>query len=589
MKKKAGLLRGFYQDFVGSENRFLFGVWICALALIFVLGFVLNSSPVSILGVAESREFQVNFDTPVEIKHLYVIPSQTVKKGELLVELGQGELTLQLRTLKARYDKLLAEQKLRDQISRIVQESQRLAAGADPLLVDIQDTKREIELVESRLKNLFVFAEVDGTVGAVNFKNGEKAPAFAPLLTLLPLSPSYINAFMNENLSTPLEVGQLVEVSAASGPSIQGVVTQVGSRIVPIPERLFRNPNLLAWGREVQVKIPPRNQFLLGEKVSLHKSWGVSFLSQAQAEAKKAAWMETPQDILQEVRIPLALTDEFTPELSGMVYLPELKQFVVVSDDYPEDRPFLILMNEEGELQERALSIENLDLMADIESISRSGDFLYLMSSLSTTKKGKLKPERQMFVKIKRQGLRFNMEKQIDLRAALLKAFRQSSDLTLRELAQQAQAFEVEGHFVKNGDLYLSLKGPILDQKELLILKVADFEAMLTKGSLSPAAVSIYHHSKLPWPDTSIDLQVTDLIENQGQVYIATSCHKSPCSALWRLRNQAATAELVQEFPISHLEGLGVLEHAGKLMGVFDSKRGPRFFTLPLAAVKGSF
>lgn len=588
MKQDTGLLRGFYRDFIGGENRFLFAVWVCALTLIFALGFVLNSTPVSILGVAESREFQVNFDTSVEIKHLYVFPSQTVKKGDLLIELNQSELTLQLRTLKARYDKLLAEQKLRDQISRIAQETQSLQMGADPLLVDIADTRREIDLIEARLKNLFVFAEVDGTVGAVNFKNGEKAPAFAPLLTLLPLSPSYVNAFMNENLSTPLEVGQSVDVSSASGRTVQGVVTQVGARIVPIPERLFRNPNLMAWGREVIVKIPPRNNFLLGEKVSLHKSWGVSFLSQAQADAKKAAWAEAPQEMVQEVQIPPAFMDEFTPELSGMVYLPGLKQFAVVSDDYPDERPFLMLMNETGELQERPLYIEHLDQMEDIESISRAGDYLYLMSSLSATKKGKLKSERQMFVQLKRQGLRVVLENQVDLRLALLKALSQSSDPVLKSLASDSREFEVEGHFVRKSDLFLAIKGPVVAGKELLILKVTDFAKIFSSGTLSPMSVSVYHHSKLAWSDPHVEIVVTDLIEEDSNIYVATSCRKSPCSALWRLRENAERAELMQEFPLAHLEGLGVLSHAGKIMGVFDSKRSPRYFTLPLPVSKGS-
>jgi hypothetical protein len=588
MKKKSGLLRGFYKDFIGSENRFLFLVWSFALILILGFGFILNTTTVSILGVAESREYQVNFDTSVEIKHVYVFPSQTVKKGDLLVELNQNELTLQLRTLKARYDKLLAEQRLRDQISRITNDAQGLSRGADPLWVDITDTKREMDLIESRMKNLFVFAEVDGTVGAVNFKNGEKAPAFAPLITLLPMNPSYVNAFMNENLPTPLMVGQSVEVSSTSGQTVQGTITQVGARIVPIPERLFRNPNLTAWGREVMIKIPPRNGFLLGEKVSIHKSWGISFLSQAQADARAIAWVETPQEIIQEVKIPSVLLDEFEPELSGMAYLPEMKQFVVVSDDYPDERPFLMLMSEQGEIQDRPLYIENLDKMEDIESISRVADHLYLLSSLSATKKGKLKSERQMFVKVKREALRFVLEGQVDLRQILLKAMEQTSDPVLQALMRQPAEFEVEGHFIDKNSLYVAMKGPILDQKELLILQVADFEKVFADESLKPSDVTVFRHLKLPWSDPNAEHLVTDLIHENNTIFFSTSCRSNPCSALWRLNLTADKAELIQEFPLRHLEGLGVLSHAGKMFGVFDSKRSPRYFSLPLPVNKGT-
>jgi hypothetical protein len=588
MKTKSGLWRGFYKDFIGSENRFLFLVWSAALILILGFGFILNTTTVSILGVAESREYQVNFDTSVEIKHVYVIPSQTVKKGDLLVELNQSELTLQLRTLKGRYDKLIAEQRLRDQISRITNDTQGLSRGADPLMVDIADTKREMDLIESRMKNLFVFAEVDGTVGAVNFKNGEKAPAFAPLITLLPVNPSYVNAFMNENLPTPLIVGQSVQVSSTSGQTVQGVITQVGARIVPIPERLFRNPNLTAWGREVMIKIPPRNSFLLGEKVSIHKSWGISFMSQAQADAKTIAWGEAPQEAVQELKIPSVIIEEFEPELSGMAYLPEMKQFVVVSDDYPEDRPFFMLMNEQGELQDRPLYIENLDKMEDIESVSRVDDHLYLLSSLSPTKKGKLKSERQMFVKVKRNALRFVLEGQVDLRENLLKAIQHSTDPVLQSLARQSADLEVEGHFIDNGLLFVALKGPILDQKELLILQIADFDKVFAGEDLKASDVSVFRHLKLPWSDPHAELLVTDLISENKTIFFSTSCRSSPCSALWRLQPNADKAELMHEFPLRHLEGLGVLSHAGKIFGVFDSKRSPRYFSLPLPLNKGT-
>lgn len=582
--KKSGLLRGFYNDFIGSENRFLFFVWSAALILILGFGFVLNTTTVSILGVAESREYQVNFDTSVEIKHVYVFPSQTVKKGDLLVELNQSALALQLRTLKARYDKLIAEQRLRDQISRITNDTQGLSRGADPLLVDIADSKREMDLIESRMKNLFVFAEVDGTVGAVNFKNGEKAPAFAPLITLLPMNPSYVNAFMNENLPNPLVVGQSVDVSSSSGQTVQGIITQVGARIVPIPERLFRNPNLTAWGREVMIKIPPRNGFLLGEKVSIHKNWGISFLSQAQADAKTKAWTEAPQELVQEVKIPTVFSDEFAPELSGMVYLPEMKQFIVVSDDYPEERPFLMLMNEEGELQDRPLYIENLEKMEDIESISRVGDHLYVMSSLSATKKGKLNSERQIFAQIKRMGLRLVLEGKVDLRESLLTVMARSADPLLQRLARADSTFEVEGHFIDQKSLYISVKRPILDKKELLVLKVSGIDKVFAGDSLKATDVSVFRHLKLPWADPAMELLVTDLIHENNTIYFSTSCLNSPCSALWRLGANADKAELVQEFPLRHLEGLGVLSHAGKIFGVFDSKRGPRYFTVLLPA-----
>ncbi|MNT19943.1 hypothetical protein D3C72_1552310 [compost metagenome] len=271
-----------------------------------------------------------------------------------------------------------------------------------------------------------------------------------------------------------------------------------------------------------------------------------------------------------------------------MTYLPEMKQFVVISDDYPEDRPFFMLMNEQGELQDRPLYIENLERMDDIESLSRVDDHLYLLSSLSVTKKGKQKSERQMFAKIKRQALRFVLEEQVDLREVLLAAMANSSDPVLQNLAHRPAEFEVEGHFVDQNSLYLSLKGPILEQKELLILKVDDFEKIFAHQNLKASDISVFSHLQLPWSDPQAELLVTDLIHENNAIFFSTSCRNSPCSALWRLNLKADKAELIQEFPLRHLEGLGVLSHAGKVFGVFDSKRSPRYFSLPLPVNKGT-
>jgi hypothetical protein len=345
----------------------------------------------------------------------------------------------------------------------------------------------------------------------------------------------------------------------------------------------------MAWGREVMIKIPPRNNFLLGEKVSIHKSWGISFLSQAQADARKADWVEIPQEVVQEMKIPRVLSDEFDPELSGMAYLPEMKQFVVISDDYPDQRPFLMLMNEKGELQERPLYIENLEQMEDIESISTVGDHLYLMSSLTTTKKGKLKAERQMFIKVRRHGLSFTLEGQVDLRSLILQAIGQSQNAILKSLAKNQAEFEVEGHFIDKNALFISVKEPILNQNELLILQVNDIEKVFAGTSLSPSDISVFRHLSLPQTDPNIELRVTDLIRENNTIFFSTNCQKSPCSALWSLNLNADKPELIHEFPLGHLEGLGVLSHAGRIYGVFDSKRSPRYFSLPLPVNSGAF
>lgn len=573
MKPLVNFIRQLEEDLVGADNRRLFGAWCVAVVFIALLGFYLNTDSVSILGVADSREFQVNFDNPVTIKQVHVLPGQTVKKGDLLLELNQTDLEMQRYVLKLRFDKLSAELKLREQISSLAQESGVLPLGADPLKIEIADTQRELSLVEERLKNLFVFAEVDGRVGAVNFKSGEKAAGFTSILTLLPLTPSFVNGFINENLHAKLKIGDRVEVLSTNAGRIEGRVISLGARIVPIPQRLLRIQNLPAWGREIVVQIPEVNPLLIGEKVSVRRAWTSPFGSFAQAD-------ENPLNIYkmslepERLEVPAQISRHFQPEISGMVYVPELKQFVLISDDYPEDHPFLLLMNEAGVIQEHSLPISGLQKMEDIESISLQEDSLFLLSSLTNTKKGKVRKERQMFVELRRQGMEFHFSAQVDLREALLKAASESSDELLRELFLDPSEFEVEGHFLREGNLYLALKNPLGPAREIFILKVQNFRSIFSTGRILAKDLSLDRRISLSLSDKDIEVAVTDMLSVGGSIYLSSNYRGKDGSAIWKLDESTGAVSLLQEFKRKHLEALALLPSRCQIIGVFEGREG---------------
>lgn len=586
MKTLKSLIHSFFFDVVGSDNKVLFFFWSLAVVVVISFGIFLGSQPVSILGVAESREYQVNFGNAVEIKRVHVLPNQIVKKGDLLIELSQADLDLQLRVLRSRYDRLQAEFKLRKELSLLTNDGTRLPAGSDPLQVDLVDTKREIELIERRLRNLFVFAEVEGSVGTVLFKDGEKAPAFATLLTLVPLNPTYVNGYINENLRSMVEVGQTVDVFSTAGTKVQGKVVSVGARIVPIPQRLLRIQTLPAWGREVVVKIPDENHFLLGEKVTVRKAWGITLFSTAQAEADTGT--EVLRKSIQDIHFPTTIKEQFDPEISGITYLPEVRQFALISDDYPNDRPLILLMNANGEVAQQMLPIQNLDEMADIESISQQGTDLYLMSSLSANKKDKLKRNRQIFVQVHRSGLNFTAEKQIDLRSALLDAARKSADVTLKKVALLAQGthindLEVEGHAVKGDELFILLKRPRFAVDQGTILRVKNLEHVLDTGKINPSDLSVGLEFTM---ESHIDMGAhshSDMVFVNDTIFISTSCRDKQCSAVWRINPGETKAHLVEEFNHKGLEGLGFYPATGEIYGVFDHKKnGSKYIAISI-------
>lgn len=569
-------------DVFGSENRFLLGCWIGALALILGLGFYLGSDTVSIQGVAESREFQVNFDSPVEIKKIYVMPNQEVHRGDLLMELGQSEWASQLRVLKAKLERLRAEMKLRKEISALAKDTVMLSPEADPLLADLEDTRREISLIEKRLENLFVFAEIDGAVGAVNFKNGEKAPSFSPIVTLVPINPTYVSAYVNEQLRNTIEVGQYVNVATSGGHAVIGKVVSVGTRIVQIPERLLRIQTLPAWGREVLIRIPAKNSFLLGEKVSIQKRWSLSLMSQAQAEAHSLVEVSSISPP-KEIDIPEQIQEFYKPEMSGLVFIPELRQFALIADDYPKSRPVIFLMTDEGRVQERVLPVDHIQEMDDIESISLAGDHLYLMSSLSKTRKGKQKATRQMFAKVRRQGLTMKAEAVIDLRRILFEMMEKSTDPMIKDILANedlGDGFEVEGHVVRGDELLLTLKGPILEKNQTAMLRVKSLEALFNNQWRSED-LQLEGVIDFTLPHRTAEVLATDMMIDAGVIYVATSCRAQPCSGIWKVHPETSKAELIHEFKQNHLEGIAIHPQTRRIYGVFDLKSGSQFAIIP--------
>lgn len=407
MKRVWSVPRSWLNDIVGHDNRLLFFSWWGAVFAIISIGLYLSFEPIRILGVADSKEYQVNFDSAVEIKKIHVLPGQVVNKGDLLLELNQDNLESQLRLLKGRIDKLTAEMNLRQHIAKIANEKIDLPDGADPLLADFLEAETERKVLENRLENLFVFAEVDGAVGAINFKPGELVSAFNPIMTLIPLRPMYVHGYLNESLQSKFKIGEKVEVISPSGESIQGTVVSVGVRIVPIPERLLRIHTLTAWGREIVVKIPSENRLLVGEKVSVLKKLNVSLMSEAQADELI--------DISPKNSHRIALPDELqlnpkSLSLLNLSYSSDLKKVILTySQAQPHSSGFLILQ-ENGKVLPHAFELKELK-GSEVVGLSNQGSTYYFLVKQS----GKLAE----IIKAHREGYRFSIQERYDLDAAL--------------------------------------------------------------------------------------------------------------------------------------------------------------------------
>ena len=139
---------------------------------------------------------------------------------------------------------------------------------------EAENLKKELEELKKQQEELIQVAKEDWVVGDVNVRDGEKVSSFAPIVTLTHKAPTLVRGYINEQIYQNMNLGEAVKVTtlAGTGEAVVGEVVGLSSRIVPFPTRMWKMPELPVYGREVTIKIPENNPFLLGEMVTISET-----------------------------------------------------------------------------------------------------------------------------------------------------------------------------------------------------------------------------------------------------------------------------------------------------------------------------
>jgi multidrug resistance efflux pump len=164
----------------------------------------------------------------------------------------------------------LAVEPLDIEINRLEQE---LKIAAVPAQTQISKLEKEVDLYHREEEQLRVYAPSDGLIGSIHCHVGENIPSFNTLISFYEQNPNTVIAYVHESLSTEVKVGDSLLVVSSLHPheNCTGRVSGLGHRIVEIPERLRKIPEIKSYGREVLIEIPATNHFLQKEKVVLHR------------------------------------------------------------------------------------------------------------------------------------------------------------------------------------------------------------------------------------------------------------------------------------------------------------------------------
>jgi len=442
-----------------------------------------------------------------------------------------GPIEIQIESLKEA--RKLTADPLRVRIHMLEKE---LQSTENPLQIHAARLDKELNLLLEEKNKLYIFAQVTGIIGSVNCKAGETISPYDPILTLHTKSPSYIKGFIHEYVYSRISLGQQVRVVSMADPAktVIGTVVGVGSRIIQYPQRLQRMLNNNQYGREVRIKIPENNRLLLGEKVlvTLYGSADQSAVgsgdnfSLAEIHAKKISEHKHPVEAIPEIfdiTVAGSLKDIGPIEASGVIYLKDLKHYIIISDDTIKKQPVVYLMDTGGAVQDELL-IQGLDKINDMEAIAEDhAGNIYIACSLSSNKKGRLPDARKLLVRAVRDRALLRLDRKVFLYDVIRQAALKYADTDWAQLVitDGNVAVNIEGIFCRDGALYLGLRTPLKDNKAAII-KISEIDRVFEKSLPGKQDVELWQTFDLKDRVSGVCAGISDLHLSGNTLYIVS-------------------------------------------------------------------
>ncbi|MFT4660271.1 MAG: multidrug resistance efflux pump [Patiriisocius sp.] len=156
-----------------------------------------------------------------------------------------------------------------------------IAAVEDAFSLEQAILSEEKSFYVSREDEQILKAPRDGIVGFITCSPGENYSSFSKLISLYDPHPVTVKGYVLESMITSIEINDSVRVSSSLNPDMVygGKITGFGTRILEIPTRLTKIPELQIYGREVLISISSKNLLLQKEKVKIELIKGTNNMS----------------------------------------------------------------------------------------------------------------------------------------------------------------------------------------------------------------------------------------------------------------------------------------------------------------------
>lgn len=131
--------------------------------------------------------------------------------------------------------------------------------------------KQKQAFLQKDKKTFEVTAPYDGIVGHIHVQPGEFIKAYTSLVTFIEPFPSEIKGYVQEKYTVNLNIGDTVAIASPYHPEKQsfGVISAIGNRVIEIPEKFRKIPDLKLYGIEVFIQLPEANTFFQKEIVQI--------------------------------------------------------------------------------------------------------------------------------------------------------------------------------------------------------------------------------------------------------------------------------------------------------------------------------
>ena len=209
--------------------------------------------------VQANESLELKSETAGKITHIYFKEGKTVKKGELLVQVNDEEISAQLT--KQRFNKKLNED-IEFRQRKLLEKDAISQEEYDNALNSLNTSIADISLLQAQLDKTKVRAPFDGIIGLRYVSEGALITVSTPIANLYNISPAKIEFAIPGRYSMQVKSGQRIKFTVESDTSVfvgevYAVEPQIdaNTRTIKIRALAENTQGLLLPGQFVKVEL----------------------------------------------------------------------------------------------------------------------------------------------------------------------------------------------------------------------------------------------------------------------------------------------------------------------------------------------